>query len=343
MIEFLRKWWRDWAKVDLVTLGLGVSISWGYIAYRTQNPGFESPYLDIWSDLSAGLLGAWLSIRLIDTIIQSREQRHSVRRVLWGNLNYIRGLARKLLPRLYEFDVLSLNDELMWARERMTNRQKHLYKSELDGINKVLTELEVLVQQAKRCLEAKHKIGEYRYRIRSIFDDLNESRDTVRLSLDQMDRHKDSYGALALSLSNSLDRCAQAFSPVEVAQLQAFCQQVGAVQSEDDFLDLYYDRPRIEKIYEHDIRWLPKIEYAYNDMQDWKSFDLQALYTAVTEAKSQVQAGLLPAILASPFTDYLDSIQSEANQRMEIERAIGRLVEVIDRTRADITEESELD
>ena len=84
------KWWINWAKFDFVALVLGGITTYIYVYYRNIHANETLPLLDIWSNVSAGILGAWVTVRLMDTVIQAREHQHVVRLDLWRNLNFIR-------------------------------------------------------------------------------------------------------------------------------------------------------------------------------------------------------------------------------------------------------------
>jgi hypothetical protein len=255
--KIIKKWWTDWAKFDFMVLGAGalVLLYIAYVLYRSKNPKTESPYFDLWSDFGMVFLGAWLSVRLIDRIIQAREKRHSSRIFLWRNLIHIRSISQKLLPRIYDFDVLELKNELMWANERDPYRKKYFDKSELDKYQDVLAELTNTIKEVEALQRNRREISIKKANLSSKIEEVNESRSLVEDAIRQIHFHDYNDGSFmetAQKLFGLLEQYNSAFSINELTSFEQITRQIKGAIDKTDSLELLIDKPHFQRIYEHE-------------------------------------------------------------------------------------------
>lgn len=337
----IKKWWINWAKFDLIALVLGGMTTYVYVYIKNIYADQTVPLLDIWSNVSAGILGAWVTVRLMDNIIRSREHRHSVRSMLWRNLNFIRSKAQTLLPLFPEYEVTNLKNELMWAKERRDNIEKQLYSSEKQDYRNILSLLESLISDVEQCLFTRHKVRDLEGSIDYTLDSFSEIRTRMRLLLDDISSvNKDGSRSVVGEILMLLDNQRNAFSHLEQQKVREYCQKASLADDSDH--DLYKYRPRIERIYRSDIPWLGKLNHHYRKLNE--QMDARAdLLTALTECRRSIEVEPIPLGVKDVLTGLVEYVQLEAAQREKIENEISDLIALIDKARVDITEETDID
>ena len=96
----LRRWW----KIDVLTLGLGMSFAW--LAWR-RFPDTASFVDALLPNLASEFLGVWLGVRIIDYLISNNEEHHRIRRNVLNVVEASVELSRKILIK---FDVVFLEE-----------------------------------------------------------------------------------------------------------------------------------------------------------------------------------------------------------------------------------------
>jgi hypothetical protein len=134
--ELLRRWWRKWGWVDILTLGGGGALALGYFGSRTGS--WHDPVQDLWPNIATEVLGVWLSVRLIGGLIERRQRRIAVRDTLAGNGNYLMAVCQRIPPRFYDYELLSLRNELQWFREKKALKAKVLTRALSPGEQKAI-------------------------------------------------------------------------------------------------------------------------------------------------------------------------------------------------------------
>jgi hypothetical protein len=150
VIRTVRRWLQGWAIVDLLVLGGGLVAARIYFTewpHHQQNP---DPWFELWPDIAIELIGAWLSVRIIDDLIGRRDRRSRRRWRMAGILVYQRRLCRNLARQPYEFDLTDLEDELRHYREpaNASDRKRHLDASEIHDVERASTLVENVVRVA---------------------------------------------------------------------------------------------------------------------------------------------------------------------------------------------------
>ncbi len=131
----MRRWFSEWAWIDVLTLGLGATLCISFVLYRQGHAEPKSGWVELWPDVGTSLVEVWLSIRIIDQLLKRREKRSSVFPRTRGNVLYIFGrLISVISPKFYVSDVKSLQDELGSFEKRLPKRKRLISKAELAPI-----------------------------------------------------------------------------------------------------------------------------------------------------------------------------------------------------------------
>lgn len=134
----LKNWWRDWAKFDLTILPTGVSLAYFLKDYAN---GF-------WLNLSTELLGAYISVRIIDYFLKRTEKRHSDRRSIVNNVYWFYESADKLLPYVDEWRVRELQQEIKYFDLQWEEKKQLLDKDEICLVEEIRLSREQIVSLA---------------------------------------------------------------------------------------------------------------------------------------------------------------------------------------------------
>lgn len=111
--------------IDILALGIGGLLCAAYVAHR---PG--DALENLWPNLGTELLGVWISIRVIESLLRKSDERSGIRNTLVGNLAYMLRIAQQLLPDLYHFNINDFRHEVKWFAEVRRARERHLSKDE---------------------------------------------------------------------------------------------------------------------------------------------------------------------------------------------------------------------
>ena len=136
---WFKKWWYDWAKLDLTVLPIGVALAYYLKDYAN---GF-------WLNLSTELIGAYISIRFIDYLLKRTEHKHYERREIAGNLNWFFENADRLIPDFYDWRIKDLENEIKWFDERWDERKRLLEEDEISLVEDIRESRNKIVSLAK--------------------------------------------------------------------------------------------------------------------------------------------------------------------------------------------------
>ncbi|MEP7290434.1 MAG: hypothetical protein ABI835_01570 [Chloroflexota bacterium] len=337
----MRGWWRNWAKFDIIALGAGILLSVLYIWVRDANPGIpSSPYFELWSNIAGGILGAWISVRLLDTLIQAREKREQVRKNLLSNLNYISAEARRLLPKVYDFNLVTLEDELVWSRKRYPKRQQYLHDGERSLVEAVSTSLDLAIQTAKTYVQADKEVRASRYQADVAVNQVNEA---VAMLEKQLRGFQEQSPADAAAVSALDTLIAQGIPPLassDTTEVRAF---LATLINPNRASGTYVPVPALNYIRLYDREWIKQVERAYDELRDVAAYNPAALGAILTDARARLKADPLPALVATAIENYLTAVTELGARRTRLETSLNDLTSRIDAAVRDIMEESEFD
>ncbi len=148
---WLKKWWKDWAKLDLTILPIGV----GFAFYLKDSAnGF-------WLNLSTELIGAYISVRFIDFLLKRNENRHYQRQEIAGNINWFYENADRIIPDFYDWRIKDLELEIKYFDDRWDERKHLLEEDEKKLIGVIKESRRKIVDLAKDYInlyQATHRV-----------------------------------------------------------------------------------------------------------------------------------------------------------------------------------------
>jgi hypothetical protein len=339
-MKTIRHWQRDWAIVDLIAFGIGAVLTVGFVVYRQQHLKDTSPFIDLWPNIATEVIGIWLSVRLIDGLISRRERRDGVRRFLISNLNYLRERAGELLPRVYDFNVNKLENEYLWAQERLARRLRYLDESEKVDLQNVYAQLKSVLAECTSHLEFEVKVNELDVKLRTQFHELEDARTEIRDTLDEfryssdpnVEQMEQTLLALAETRESFLRR-------PELQDITDFCKKLTGPT--DNPLGPHKDLPDIERLSVHNQKWFSRANDLYGLMRDQVDFDFAELQSVLIKAKREALA--MPPAVSTIMHDYLAELGTLTSHRQALRERIPHLINAIDRTRHNLMEETDLD
>ncbi len=161
--------------------------------------------MDIWPNLVTEILGAWISVRIIDYFIRIRERKSSARWRVVRIILYILGVCRRIHPKPYAYDLKILQDELRFFDEPHNLKQlnTHLSPDEISDVNEVRALSGRILDLATQVSVIIEQLSKFAVNIRDQIDEYNETDSTSfylhkHKSIDRLlDLHRDViYGAV---------------------------------------------------------------------------------------------------------------------------------------------------
>jgi hypothetical protein len=145
----LRKWFSTYLIIDLIGLGIGGGFALLYVlaSFKIVNTNLK----DIWANLSTEIIGVWLSVRIIDKVLERRTKKHRARLYLIDNLYKFLNTAQKILkwekPKRTDVDELIAFKK--WYDLRWEKRKPFFYGSELKKIQNVMKLQQPVIDMAE--------------------------------------------------------------------------------------------------------------------------------------------------------------------------------------------------
>lgn len=341
MQRWWRTWRRNWAKFDLIALGGGFALSALYVWLRETNPGLFPPSVfDIWADIAGGILGAWLGVRLLDRFIEAREKREQVRRNLISNLNFISAEARRLLPKVYDFNLTTLEVELRWMEERFENRKRYLSDDERVRVETVITQQKTAIRAAHTYVAAAQDV---RTRYNAVDDAatlVNNALHPFEKHLRELERQSPVDPAAVAALDAQIGQGSPALYPQDAAAIRAFLIALAAPNRPPG---VFIPVPNLTYVRLYDADWFKQVERAYNELRDIPTYAPATLAAVISTAQTHLKSDPLPAPAQIAVENYLTSVTRLGAERAALEAALRSLNSSIDSAVRDIMEESELD
>ncbi len=340
----LSTWWRELAGIDLIALGLGFVLTIGFILYKNAFPDQKSPWLDLWPNISTDFLGVWVSVRLIDALIQKRERYHSIRREIISNLNYIRSESLKLLPKIYDFSVKTLAAELMFSQERFPKRKKYLDGGEQRAIEQVNRILEQITILADDYLHLQKQLIGGRFEIRNAFEIINNERERAQEAIEILNQHnppaQDSAIQADIHLLETYLAAGAIFLPEELEPFRAFlrdyqAQRVNNTQQASSFLA----NPYFRHISEYKYTAWKTLEESVNMLSDLIDFDYKEFYSLSASTEQHLTSEPVPDYVVPLMRNFIMTANQAVKKHEEIRDTIISLVESIDSARKNLMEE----
>jgi len=176
---FVERWWKEKAKIDLSCLGGGLLLVVGYFVYFEKNPTSQTALKDIWPNIASNILGIWISVRLIESLINQRNIYHSKRRKLISDLNSFKFLSQFIQMSTNEKDFLQFRIEFENFSEYLPKWKTFLTDKEsmyLDDCVSIGNQLLQIINNFLICIQVPEDIFN---KITSTYSSLNYRRDCV--------------------------------------------------------------------------------------------------------------------------------------------------------------------
>ena len=136
-MDLLKKWFFRWSFIDIPVFGIGLGLM---IYYMNGLEGVESEAIfmeSIVPNIGTELLGVWLSVRIIESVLRTRQKRSRLRAQLIDNMNYLVTLIRSIAPHFEQQTIDHLSSELKWFEEMKHYRVSGISEKTIGLINEV--------------------------------------------------------------------------------------------------------------------------------------------------------------------------------------------------------------
>jgi len=162
MKKKLNKYFRFWIWIDIVGLALSLILVTSYLKYGDD---YDEHIQNLWSNLAIEVLGVWLSVRIIDFLLQRHKNFKESRFHQLRNLKYFYDTAVNVYEynSTYEKDIEKLQMEVKYFDKRWHKRKKHLYRDEKE-------EIQVLRNSMPNIIEASISVRQVNTDIRKLED-----------------------------------------------------------------------------------------------------------------------------------------------------------------------------
>ena len=144
--------------VDVVGV-VGVLVAALCLAYEPWMPGPRPEYVEFCLNLSVEVIGIWIAVRAIDTILKARDRRHGLRLDLVRNVRFLSGLVHRTGEYVDRMDIYHLQREYDWAVKITAKRQRYLADDEARDLKDFHDLVERILAVASELREIKEKMS----------------------------------------------------------------------------------------------------------------------------------------------------------------------------------------
>jgi len=182
----LKKYIRFWVWVDLAGFLFAILLILGYLFWGNR---FSDHIQNLWSNLAIEVLGVWLSVRIIDFLIQRHRSFRETRFHQLRNLGFFADTATHSItysPKARDIEIME--QEILYFEKRWPKRQRHFYKDEREQILLLRNSMPPIIETCKNLAlsadqhfseidYAKHKesLKELLYRYRTNLEQLRDN------------------------------------------------------------------------------------------------------------------------------------------------------------------------
>lgn len=162
----MKNWLKNWAVIDIIALGIGLTMCIGYLFYKNTWEGIEDRVMDLWPNIATEIIGVWISVRIIEGVISRRDDKSKLRDSMQGNLNYIMSICQNIPIHFDAWRIKDLYNELIWFDEKYDKDRKRFkrtfYQEEQKSILEIIDKCRIVLTKAESARSSKLKYDEIR-------------------------------------------------------------------------------------------------------------------------------------------------------------------------------------
>ena len=172
ILNRLKKWFFRWSFIDIPVFGIGLALIIYYFN-GLEGGKAEAVFLEsIIPNIGTELLGVWLSVRIIESVLRGRQKRSRLRTQLVDNMNYLVTLIRGIAPHFEQQTIDHLSSELQWFEEMKDYRISGTSEETIKLINEATKLYAEAASEASKINPLRDEINDLFLRNPHMLDDL---------------------------------------------------------------------------------------------------------------------------------------------------------------------------
>ncbi|MDB5128139.1 hypothetical protein, partial [Mucilaginibacter sp.] len=175
-------WLRFWFWIDFLGVFLSLTLTITYLVWGN----YASEHLqNLWSNLAVEIAGVWISVRIIDFLLQRSKSFRKSRFQTLDNLNFFYRKVQDIIifSTLHEADVQVLGKEVVYFDKRWGNRKKQFYKDEKEQIDLLMIEMNNIYQFIKSQQDKTDPDVDFKNRLKEKAYSFSEKLEVLRLNI----------------------------------------------------------------------------------------------------------------------------------------------------------------
>lgn len=348
----MKFWIREWLWIDIIALGIGTVLLFGYI-FRFDYFSGNTPQANLIPNFATEILGVWLSVRIIDQLLRRRQRYHDRRKALIDDLVMVRHQLDLFFPASRYASIETLERSQGWINEKMGDylpylsavereealRNQNLAQKAVD----LCREFHLLLEEN---LQAKQEVRDISLNLKLARTPLIDLIRTFRFeSFSQLLEEPASLSHWAEILTKVLNESENALAANEHQVISELCRQISVdrVFTHRDIDDLTREASRFEaSIWYGDVLWNSQLDNACDliainpieTIEKWEVFLESAKVDILNNQESY------PDLLHHAGEYYLNSTTKLSVTGLEACLSIDEYDEAFDRIRRMIEKES---
>jgi hypothetical protein len=349
----MRRWWQNWGIIDLLGLGLGLGLSLSYtLVYYSFNQ--RTPFANLWPNLATEILGVWLSVRIIDQLIQRRESFHSSRQNLLGDISVFVETLYGFFPSPEAWKLHRLDSLLGWVEESRQQRLRFLHTEEISLVNQCIDLASDAYQECSEYLDAEYEVIEREGALKSVLSEANKVRSEVETALTRI---RFGLGQLAIeanvqlrevlpNVDNMIAVAKTYLSTDELRRLREFKTSIEDTQ-EFDYVGIETLTRELlfvgGALYLHNMSWHRIAEQTYKTIEQRPAAE-DRWHTLLSTAKEKLieEKDDYPDTVADAGLEYLTALQRLGEKALAVLQATTNLTNRYETLTRNILQETRL-
>ena len=160
MLSWFKKWFFRWSFIDIPVFGVGLALIFYYMNSMGGDKS-EAVFMEsVVPNIGTELLGVWLSVRIIESVLRVRQKRSRLRAQLIDNMNYLVTLIRSIAPHFEQQTIDHLSSELKWFEEMKDYRISGTSEQTIKLINEATRLYAQAAQEASKINPLRDEIND---------------------------------------------------------------------------------------------------------------------------------------------------------------------------------------